>query len=206
MKSVILQPLRVLNFVWSFCNKDSDLSQTKSELFFKELTQSAAKISVFFLLKYCHYVWMLNLYLIPISVGFFIVIQGVLIKQFSGDFGLSTATFINAMIFALLAFVLFILTQKYPLLFPDFFPPKLSLYQFQLWHLIPGIAGFAIVTLVPVSLKHLATAHVFVLIIAAQILFSALWDYWANTLAFSPAKVMGLILVTGGAALFTLSK
>jgi transporter family-2 protein len=143
-------------------------------------------------------------YLLPLSVGICIVMQGVLNKQFSLSFGLSTASLLNALVFAVLAFVVFIVSQKFPLAFADFIPPKLSHYEFRFWHLVPGLCGFLIVTLTPWSIKHLGAAQVFILVIGSQILFSSLWDYLVNSITFSPLKLVGLALVAIGATLFSL--
>lgn len=142
---------------------------------------------------------------ISISVGFCILIQGVLNRQFSVSYGLSTATFVNALVFALLAFILFVVAQKVPLSFPEFLPPKITHYEFRLWHLIPGMCGFAIVMLTPWSIHHLGAASVFVLIVSAQILFSVLWDYTFGSISFSIMKIVGLILVLAGAIIFNLN-
>lgn len=145
-------------------------------------------------------------YLIPVSVGLCIVMQGILNKQFSLAYGLATASLLNAIIFAVVAFVLFVIAQRFPLDVPDFIPPKLSHYEFRFWHLVPGLCGFVIVTLTPWSIRHIGAAQVFVLIISAQILFSSLWDYTVHSVSFSPAKLLGLALVTGGATLYSLAK
>ncbi len=147
---------------------------------------------------------MITWYLLPLSVGICIVMQGVLNKQFSLSYGLATASLLNALVFAVLAFVVFIASQKIPLAFADFIPPKLSQYEFHFWHLIPGICGFLIVTLTPWSIKYLGAAQVFILVIGSQILFSSLWDYLVNSITFSPIKLLGLALVAIGATLFSL--
>ena len=121
-------------------------------------------------------------------------------------YGLATASLLNAFVFAVVAFALFVISQKFPLSVPEFLPPKLSHYEFKLWHLVPGLCGLAIVTLTPWSISHLGAAPVFVLIIAAQILLSAAWDHWLHGISFSPLRVLGLGLVLGGAALFSLTK
>lgn len=143
-------------------------------------------------------------YLLPLTVGICIVMQGILNKQFSLTYGLSTASVLNAVVFLVLALVLFIVNQKLPTAFPDFFEPKLSQYEFQWWHLLPGVCGFFIVALTPWSIQHLGAAPVFILIICSQILFSSLWDYMVNAVVFSPMKIAGIILVSIGAALFNL--
>ncbi len=143
---------------------------------------------------------------VSVSVGVCILMQGLLNKQFSIAYGLSTATFINALVFAFLAFLLFVVTQKFPLMFPEFLPPKLTHYEFRLWHLIPGVCGFAIVVLTPWGIHNLGAAPVFVLIVSAQILFSALWDYSFSSVSFSVMKIVGLFLVLAGALVFSLTK
>jgi transporter family-2 protein len=145
-------------------------------------------------------------YIIPLSVGLCIVMQGILNKQFSMAFGLASASLLNALVFAVVAFVLFTVAQRFPMAVPDFIPPKLSQYEFRFWHLVPGLCGFLIVTLTPWSIRHIGAAPVFVLIVSAQILFSSIWDTMVNGVPFSLAKAIGLAFVTGGATLYTLSK
>lgn len=145
-------------------------------------------------------------YLVPMAVGFCIALQGILNKQFASAYGLATASLLNAFVFAVMAFGLFVVSQKFPLEFPEFLPPKLSHYEFSFWHLIPGLCGLAIVMLTPWSISHLGAAPVFVLVITAQLLLSAAWDHWVSGAIFSPLKLLGLGLVTLGAALFSLSK
>ena len=144
-------------------------------------------------------------YLIPVSVGLCIVMQGILNKQFSLAYGLATASLLNALVFAVVAFVAFVIAQRFPLILPDFVPPKLSHYEFRFWHLVPGLCGVVIVSLTPWCIRHLGAAQVFVLVVSAQIVFSALWDYWVHGMVFSPQKLLGLFLVTGGALLYSLA-
>lgn len=139
---------------------------------------------------------------ISVAVGICILMQGVLNKQFSIAYGLSTATFINAFVFAALAFLLFVVAKKFPLSFPEFLPPKLTHYEFRFWHLIPGACGFVIVMLTPWGIHHLGAAPVVVLIVSAQIVFSFIWDYSVGSVSFSIMKVIGLALVLAGALIF----
>jgi transporter family-2 protein len=145
-------------------------------------------------------------FLLSISIGVCIVIQGVLNKQFALAYGLATAALINAMVFAVLAFCLFLITQKWPLSFADFLPPKLSQYDWYFWHLVPGICGFLIVTLTPWAIRQLGAAQVYTLVISAQLVFSFVWDHWTAGFTFSTIRLLGLVLVAVGASLFTLAK
>ncbi len=141
-----------------------------------------------------------------ILVGLFILLQSVLNKQFSLSYGLSMATFVNALVFAALGFGMFVVAQKLPLSFPEFLPPRLSHYEFKLWHLLPGICGFGIVVLTPWSIHHLGAAPVFIFIVSSQILFGFLWDYFMNGVQFSTIKILGLVLVVLGSIVFNWSK
>lgn len=137
-----------------------------------------------------------------ILVGLFILLQSVLNKQFSAVYGLSFAVFVNALVFAVLSFLVFILAQKNPLSFPEFLPPRLSHFEFKMWHLIPGICGFGIVLLTPWSIQHLGAAPVFILIISSQLILGSLWDYFVNNVYLSPIKLLGLLFVMIGSYLF----
>lgn len=141
-----------------------------------------------------------------ILVGLCILMQGVLNRQFSLTYGLAMATFVNALVFAVLGFGLFVVAQKFPLSFPEFLPPKLSHFEFKAWHIIPGICGFMIVVLTPWGIHHLGAAQVFILIVSSQIFFGFLWDYFVNSIQFSVVKIFGLVLVILGSIVFNWSK
>lgn len=129
--------------------------------------------------------------------------QGLLNRQFSLTYGLATASFVNAIVFALFALLLFAVAKFFPHSFQEFIPPKGS-YQLNFWHLIPGLCGFAIVVLTPWCIHYLGAAQVFILIVSSQILFSVLWDMGFNGINFSMMKFIGIGLVLVGAFLFSL--
>lgn len=142
----------------------------------------------------------------PIFVGMLIVGQSILNENIGHQYGLSIALFINAAVFLILAGILLCLSGKFHFSanwFPDFINPKWANYQFQWWHLLPGIGGFFLVLLIPWSILNLSPGTVFLLLVSSQIVFSILWDFVFNHTPITSTKILSIICVIAGAFFYT---
>jgi transporter family-2 protein len=146
--------------------------------------------------------------LAPIFVGILVVSQGILNKNFGQQYGLSIAVFVNATVFLILAGVLLSLGSKFTEStewVPAFIRPQWANYQFQWWHLIPGICGFLLVLLIPWSIINLGASIVFLLLVSSQIVLSVLWDVFFNQTQLTLTRILAIVCVLTGAFFYTKS-
>lgn len=67
--------------------------------------------------------------------------------------------------------------------------------------LIPAVAGFVITSAMPTAITRIGVFGAVMLVIASQIVASLVWDGVASGQAITPLRVVGAVLVAGGAAL-----
>lgn len=131
--------------------------------------------------------------LVPVFVGGLVILQSVLNKNFGEQFGLSLAVTINATVFLVLSLGLLALSFKFEFI-PEFLKLKMHQYQFSWVHIVPGLCGFLLVLLIPWSILHLGAGLVYILLVASQLLLSALWDTLFHNTPLTPAKVISILL------------
>jgi bacterial/archaeal transporter family-2 protein len=76
--------------------------------------------------------------------------------------------------------------------------------DFQLWWIIPGLCGLTLVAGLPWAVERIGALQTFVVLVAAQILFSIVWDQFAEGIAVTTPRVIGAALAIAGAAVTTL--
>lgn len=141
-------------------------------------------------------------YLMPIMVGIVGVIQGGLNQRLGDKIGLLGAVAMNnavGFIFSMLLMfgVLYGIGSTKGMFSID--PSGLKSLQWWFW--IPGICGFLVVLGIPFSMKSLGATKVFLLIIAAQLVSSILWDFFVEGLGVSWERLVGSALALSGAYL-----
>lgn len=139
--------------------------------------------------------------LIPLSLGVVMVMQGALNRRISLVWGLLPTALLNAAIFWALVTgcYLWARTGSGPL--ASFVHRDLSLRDMQAYWLLPGLFGFAIVLGLPWSIQRLGALHTFVVVVAAQMAASLLWDRLAEGIAIDARRLLGALLAVAGALL-----
>jgi len=133
-------------------------------------------------------------FLIPFIVGFCAVIQAGLNRKIAASWGLSWTIVLNTSILLAVGFLC---------LSMGLWSGKAASSTFRLWYLIPGLAGFAIVAGLPLSVGKIGALSTFLILISAQIIFSALWDKGFEGIALSWTRALGATLVLVGAWIAT---
>ena len=138
---------------------------------------------------------------LPAILGVVVVLQAGLNKKISAQWGISTAVFLNAVVFLVIAAVFYFLTLTRADLFPANFKPNFDLKTFSWWYLVPGALGCLLVFGGPLAIMRWGAVHTFILIISAQLLASLIWDYQVEGLPVSPMRIAGISLAWIGAVL-----
>lgn len=142
-------------------------------------------------------------YLIPIAIGIAGILQGGVNRNMSNDIGLAHSILIGNIIIVFYSLALYIWVQKSPESFPSFIRVKESLMSFKWWYVFPSIFGFIIVAGIPYGIYKLGAVKVTVVIVAAQMLSSILWDIFIEKSPINLFKSLGLLFAAISVA-FTL--
>lgn len=138
---------------------------------------------------------------LPVLLGAFAVIQGVLNRKIAGGVGLANATLINNFVLLGLGFLLVAFVRFGPPLLPGLFSAQSESWSTPWWIVIPGLCGFCLVTGLPLAISKIGASTTFILLIGAQIVVSLVWDAAVEKKEIALTQVLGAILVFGGAAL-----
>jgi bacterial/archaeal transporter family-2 protein len=133
------------------------------------------------------------IYIVPLLIGIFGILQGALLKNVALEIGVAHAILIALAIYFFLGIILFILVSNLPQVLPAFYAVKYPVTYFKWWYLVPGIIGFFIVLFFPQAMNQLGAVKVTILIIAGQIITSTFWDFFIDHISFTPFKFLGII-------------
>jgi bacterial/archaeal transporter family-2 protein len=133
------------------------------------------------------------IYIVPLLIGIFGILQGALLKNVALEIGVAHAILIALAIYFFLGIILFILVSNNPQVLPAFYAVKYPVTYFKWWYLVPGIIGFFIVLFFPQAMNQLGAVKVTILIIAGQIITSTFWDFFIDHISFTPFKFWGII-------------
>jgi transporter family-2 protein len=133
-------------------------------------------------------------------VGFLTVLQATFNRQIARAWGLAPAAVLNTAVAVVLslAFLAFCVWRGSD--------TGLSRVSFDIrlmraWWLLPGCFGIAIVIGLPWAVSKVGALPVFVALVAAQVVTSALWDRLVDEAPLSPARIAGAVLAVASVAL-----
>lgn len=143
-------------------------------------------------------------FVIPFLIGIATVMQATLNKEIASHVGLAAATALNMTIAALCAFAFaaWCATRGDANGFTKWAP---DLAAFRAWWLLPGLVGFAIVIGLPWSVQRIGALSTFVVLVAAQMIASALWDRFAAGIPLTPSRLAGASCTIVGVILLSRS-
>ncbi len=133
-------------------------------------------------------------YILPFFVGICSVMQGALNKKLATEWGLGWAIMWNSIIVIVLAGIIVGM---------NLYPGKMNLAALKWWHMLPGLFGFAIIMLIPLSISKIGALNSFLILISSQILVSGLWDILVEGVSLSWTRMIGASLALMGAWLAT---
>ncbi len=139
--------------------------------------------------------------LLPVVVGALVVLQGNLNRLVAAKHGLAFAMGVNTIVFALSCLGLIAAVRAFPGVFPAGFAWRTDGYRFAIWHLFPGLCGFALVAGIPFAIAHLGPVRVFVGVVVAQVVASVLWEAIVDGHRPAPARLAGVGLALVGVLL-----
>ncbi len=137
----------------------------------------------------------------PLILGFVTVGQGVLNRWIAERWGLSAAIVLSALTLLLFSSLVLALVRLSPGSFPAYFAPPQSLPAPAWWFVLPGLLGCVFISGIPWAISRLGAAHVFVMVIAGQIVASLIWDAVVEGRPVTLVRLSGASLAVLGAAL-----
>jgi transporter family-2 protein len=138
---------------------------------------------------------------IPALFGVFVVLQAGLNRRMAQAWGLPTAVFLNAIVFAVLAAGLFFYSQSQGEAMPETLRVRFDAKAAAVWFLLPGLFGFFLVVGGPWSISRFGAVQTFTLLISAQLATSLLWDRFVEGVAISPMRAVGVAITWIGVLL-----
>lgn len=142
--------------------------------------------------------------LVPFVLGCLAVVQVALNKRIAGVVGLAQAVILNAGVLLVVAVLFWLYARGDRAQFGGWVAGAGSWGELQLWWVVPGLCGLTLVAGMPWAVQRIGALQTFVLIVAAQILFSIVWDHFVEDVAVSVPRVLGAGLAIAGAAVTTI--
>ena len=143
---------------------------------------------------------------IPLFIGCVGILQGTLNRQVATHIGVAQATLITNAVTVLICIGFYFLVKSTPDLVPEFFQVKAPITTYKWWFIFPPIFGFCIIAGMPFAFAKLGAVKVTVLLIAAQMATSVVWDFFVEGIALNTLKIAGVICALISVALITLAK
>lgn len=144
--------------------------------------------------------------LVAFFIGAGTVAQGGINKDIGKSWGLASAVLFNNTIVAILSLLIFILVKIMPQKFPELFRPSETTFTFQWHYIIPALCGLAVVVGIPWAINQIGAVKVFLVMIAAQIIASVLWDLYVEGISLSSVRIVGILLAIAGTLLTFVKK
>jgi uncharacterized membrane protein YdcZ (DUF606 family) len=140
--------------------------------------------------------------ILPFFMGAFGVLQNSLLKRQANSVGLPLGLLVNNLVLLTCSCLLLLLLQFIANeSLPDIFRPRQGWAAVGVRHLLPGILGFLIISLLPLAIERVGAMRVFVVVVAAQVAVSALWDFYLEAIPVSGWRIAGGALTLLGAAM-----
>ena len=144
--------------------------------------------------------------LIPIVIGCVGILQGTINRQVANHIGVAQATLISNVFTVVICLAFYFLVKMSPATVPDFFQIKAPITTFKWWFIFPPIFGFCIVAGMPFAFAKLGAVKVTVLLIAAQMTTSVVWDIFVEDIGINLMKFAGIIFALLSVVFVTLAK
>ena len=144
--------------------------------------------------------------LIPIVIGCVGILQGTINRQVANHIGVAQATLLSNVLTVVICIGFYFLVKTSPSLVPDFFHIKAPITTFKWWFIFPPIFGFCILAGMPFAFAKLAALKVTVLLIAAQMSTSVIWDIFVEDIGINLMKLAGIIFALISVVFVTLAK
>ena len=144
--------------------------------------------------------------LIPIVIGCVGILQGTINRQVANHIGVAQATLLSNVLTVVICIGFYFLVKTSPSLVPDFFQIKAPITTFKWWFIFPPIFGFCIVAGMPFAFAKLGAVKVSVLLIAAQMSTSVIWDIFVEDIGINLMKLAGIIFALISVVFVTLAK
>lgn len=144
-------------------------------------------------------------FLTAFIIGTFGILQAGLNRIMGHSTGFSIAVFTNNLVIFLVSILFLLACHYWPQIFPSYFSPKANLTLFfreaKWWYVFPGMMGFCFVMGLPILIGKIGAFKLFVILVAAQVTASILWDHFIEKISPSPLQILGAAFVLGGAVL-----
>lgn len=144
--------------------------------------------------------------LIPLFIGCVGILQGTINRQVATHIGVAQATLITNAVTVVICIGFYLLAKSSPDLFPEFFQVKAPITTYKWWFIFPPLFGFCIIAGMPFAFAKLGAVKVTVLLVAAQMATSVVWDIYVEDIAINLMKFAGIIFALISVVLVTLSK
>lgn len=144
--------------------------------------------------------------LLPLFIGCAGILQGTINRQVATHIGVAQASLITNAVTVLICIAFYTLVKANPSLVPDFFQVKAPLTTYKWWFIFPPIFGFCIIAGIPFAFAKLGAVKVTVLLVAAQMVTSVVWDIFVEDIGINLMKFAGILFALISVVLVTLSK
>ena len=137
---------------------------------------------------------------VSVVLGVLSVLQATLNRHIAREWGLAPAAVLNTAVAVMLslAFVAYGVWRGSD---SDLSRVTFDARLMRAWWVLPGCFGVALVVGLPWAVSKIGALPVFVGLIAAQVLTSALWDRLVDGAALSPPRIAGALLAVASVAL-----
>ena len=144
--------------------------------------------------------------LIPLFIGCAGILQGTINREVAIHIGVAQATLITNFVTLAICIAIYFLVKAQPQLGPDFFHLKGPITTDKWWFIFPPILGFIIIAGMPFAFAKLGAVKVTIILIAAQMATSVIWDYFIEGITLNALKIAGVICALVSVTLITLAK
>ena len=142
--------------------------------------------------------------IVPFALGCFAVLQVALNKRIAASMGLTQAVILNAGVLLVVAVVFWLYARGARQDFGEWMSGSGGPGDFKLWWIIPGLCGLTLVAGLPWAVQRIGALQAFVVLVAAQMLFSIVWDHWVEGVDVTAPRVIGAALAIAGAGVTTI--
>ncbi|QSQ13219.1 DMT family transporter [Myxococcus landrumensis] len=139
--------------------------------------------------------------LVPLLCGLAVVAQGGFNRRFASQWGLLSAVVVNMVVATVVTVAVYMVARAVPGFWPEAAPTESRFSGFTPWHLLPGLCGVVIVLGMPLSISRIGAVQSVLLLIAAQLATSLIWDAMVEGRPATLARVVGSALAFTGAAI-----